>query len=189
MNPSPNSDRYAAFLAGINLGRRRVQMEDLRRHFETAGLEGVRTFIASGNVVFDGPVADRAALEARLEAHLATELGFATDTFVRSFEELSHIVHHPSVARLRGEGFTPHVLLLRIPASQRDLVALSHLESPVDRFHTAGPDILWFRHGKLSQAPFPLRKLDAALHRGRRRTQRTLETLEKLLQRFGPPAT
>jgi len=189
MNPSPTSDRHAAFLAGINLGRRRVAMEDLRRHFEAADLAGVRTFIASGNVVFDGPVTDRAALEARLEAHLATALGFATDTFVRSFEEISHIVHHPSVTRLRSEGFTPHVLLLRTPASDRDLVALSRLESPVDRFHTAGPDILWFRRGKLSAAPFPLRKLDAALHRGGRRTQRKLDTLEKLLERFGPRAT
>lgn len=181
------SDRHVAFLAGINLGRRRVDMADLRRHFEAAGLLGVRTFLTNGNVVFDGPVTDRAALETRLEAHLATALGFPTDTFVRSMAEVSSIVHHPSVARLRSEGFTPHVLLLRTPPSQRDIAALSRLESKVDRFHTAGPDILWFRRGKPSAAPFPLRKLDAALHRGGRRTQRKLDTLEKLLERFGTP--
>jgi len=52
--------RYVAFLRGINLGKRRVKMEQLRRHFEGFGLENVATFIASGNVVFDSPRQDRA---------------------------------------------------------------------------------------------------------------------------------
>ena len=58
--------RLAAFLSGINLGSRRVKMEVLRGHFEDMGLEGVESLLASGNVVFDDPGADRPGLEAAL---------------------------------------------------------------------------------------------------------------------------
>ena len=45
--------KYAAFLRAINVGGRVVKMDRLRTLFEAAGLRGVETFIASGNVVFE----------------------------------------------------------------------------------------------------------------------------------------
>ena len=51
--------RYVAFLRGINLGKRRVVMTDLKRAFEDAKFQNVATFIASGNVLFDSAVRDR----------------------------------------------------------------------------------------------------------------------------------
>ena len=44
---------YVAFIRGINVGgRRKIKMEDLRRIFSDAGCDRVRTYIQSGNVVF-----------------------------------------------------------------------------------------------------------------------------------------
>jgi uncharacterized protein (DUF1697 family) len=46
--------KYVAFLRGINVGGKRlIKMEDLRRVVESIGLKNVRTFIASGNVLFE----------------------------------------------------------------------------------------------------------------------------------------
>ena len=44
--------RYIAFLRGINLGKRRLPMSQLRDLFEELGFDDVDTFIASGNIVF-----------------------------------------------------------------------------------------------------------------------------------------
>ena len=46
--------RWIALLRGINVGgRHRLNMKDVVAVFEAAGCTGVRTFIQSGNVVFD----------------------------------------------------------------------------------------------------------------------------------------
>jgi uncharacterized protein (DUF1697 family) len=43
---------YVALLRGINVGGHVVRMDRLRALFAEAGLSGVQTFIASGNVLF-----------------------------------------------------------------------------------------------------------------------------------------
>ena len=45
--------RYVAFLRAVNVGGRRVSMDRLRAAFQELGFEGVSTYIASGNVVFE----------------------------------------------------------------------------------------------------------------------------------------
>jgi len=50
--------RHVALLRGINVGgRRRLRMADLVDIFERLGCAGVRTYIQSGNVVYDAPAA------------------------------------------------------------------------------------------------------------------------------------
>ena len=46
---------YIAMLRGINIGpSKRVEMARLRKMFESLGFKQVRTYIQSGNVVFEG---------------------------------------------------------------------------------------------------------------------------------------
>jgi uncharacterized protein (DUF1697 family) len=68
--------RYVALLRGINVGgRNAVAMADLRAAFEDAGHAGVRTYIQSGNVLFDaaGRV-DEEGVEAVLERRFGVPL-------------------------------------------------------------------------------------------------------------------
>ena len=81
--------RYVAFLRGINLGRRRVRMEDLRRHFEEAGFSQVSTVVASGNVLFSTRSGRADALERRIEALLKRCLGYDVDTYLRTAAEVA----------------------------------------------------------------------------------------------------
>ena len=61
--------RYVALLRGINVGGRTlVKMADLKTCFEQLGLEDVSTYIASGNVLFEGGEADATGLAATIEA-------------------------------------------------------------------------------------------------------------------------
>jgi uncharacterized protein (DUF1697 family) len=62
-------------------------MADLQAHFVSAGAGNVRTYIQSGNVVFEHRAATSAAVRKKLEQHLAGELGYAVPTIVKSAKE------------------------------------------------------------------------------------------------------
>ena len=82
---------YIAFLRGINLGNRRLKMDELRAGFEELKFANVATFIASGNVIFLAKERDAAKLEKTIEAHLAKKLGYPVDTFVRTRAEVAAV--------------------------------------------------------------------------------------------------
>ncbi len=74
-------ERYVAFLRAINVGGHTVKMDYLRQVFESFGLSGVETFIASGNVVFEAPTADARALDEQIGQGLREALGYDVATF------------------------------------------------------------------------------------------------------------
>ena len=84
--------RYAAFLRGVNLGKRTVKSADLVAAFTAVGLHGARTLIASGNVLFDADTDDEPALTRRIEARLEETFGFAVGTVLRKQDELRAMI-------------------------------------------------------------------------------------------------
>ena len=80
-----------ALLRGVNLGRRKVIMSELRELVEDAGFSDVRTLVASGNLVLAAKIKG-AKLEAELEQIILDGLGLKTDVFVRDADQLAAIV-------------------------------------------------------------------------------------------------
>jgi uncharacterized protein (DUF1697 family) len=83
---------YVALLRGVNVGgNRKVPMADLRELFGDLGFTGVRSYIQSGNVVFEsGSGADR--LRSEIEAGIAERFGFDVDVVIRSRERIADVV-------------------------------------------------------------------------------------------------
>lgn len=76
--------RMVALLGGINVGgHRKVPMAELRALAATLGLDNPRTYVASGNLVFDASGAPE-AIEPRLEEALQKRFGFKVDVLVRT---------------------------------------------------------------------------------------------------------
>ncbi|RYE86040.1 MAG: DUF1697 domain-containing protein, partial [Myxococcales bacterium] len=66
---------FVALLRAVNVGGTgKLPMTDLKKICEQAGFSGVRTYIASGNVVFTSELS-AAGVKARLEARLADYAG------------------------------------------------------------------------------------------------------------------
>lgn len=83
---------YVALLRGINVGgNRTVSMAALKQTFERLGLEGVRTYINSGNVVFRA-TEDRRRLATRIEQAIEQDLGLRCDVLLRSLEEVEALL-------------------------------------------------------------------------------------------------
>lgn len=70
---------FVALLRAVNVGGTdKLPMSDLKAMCEEVGLKGVRTYIASGNVVFESRKSEGAiktALEKRLQAYAGTPVG------------------------------------------------------------------------------------------------------------------
>lgn len=88
--------RWVALLRAVNLGaRNKVPMAELRARLEAAGYGDVRTYVASGNVLLDGP-RSAAALSAELESLIADAFGVAATVMLRKPRELAALVAaHP----------------------------------------------------------------------------------------------
>lgn len=83
---------YIALLRGINVsGQKLIKMADLQEHFASCGAANVRTYIQSGNVVFEHPEKS-ATLRKTLERYLAIKLGYSVPTIVKTAGEFAAIV-------------------------------------------------------------------------------------------------
>ena len=88
--------KWVALLRGVNLGaRNKVPMAQLRTLLEDAGYGEVRTYIASGNVLLDGP-AGKKKLASELERLVLNSFGVTTAVILRKPRELAAAVEaHP----------------------------------------------------------------------------------------------
>ncbi len=81
--------RYIALLRAINVGGKRiVKMEYLRQMLADCGAQNVKTYIQSGNAVFDSTARKADTLASQLEAHFKQTAGFEIPTALRTLNEL-----------------------------------------------------------------------------------------------------
>lgn len=175
--------RYVAFLRAINVGGRVVKMDDLRRHFTSAGFSGVQTFIASGNVIFRSSARSTSHLERSIESALEEALGYPVAAFVRSLPELTGLVAHPLVSGdgPPGRGSTYVAFLRAAPAKDaaRKLMAFSN---GVDEFHVHGREVIWVIRRAFGESTFSGAALEKTL--AMPATVRNSTTVRKIADKY-----
>jgi uncharacterized protein (DUF1697 family) len=94
--------RYVAFLRAINVGGHRlIKMEELARIFTAAGLKNARTYIQSGNVIFDATSANALALGKKIEKALRHVLGFEVPVMIRRLADIEEIVRRNPFKKIK----------------------------------------------------------------------------------------
>ena len=84
--------KFVAFLRGINVGgNKQIKMADLVKCFEKLGLKDVKTYIASGNVIFESSESAN-KLKPTLEVSIKKTFGFESLIFIRSMDDLKLMV-------------------------------------------------------------------------------------------------
>lgn len=84
---------YVALLRAINLGpTRKVAMADLVRCFGEAGCDNVKTYIQSGNVVFDSRSRSSKKLASDLERQVKDATGLDVPVILRTAAEMASVV-------------------------------------------------------------------------------------------------
>ncbi|HEX3817171.1 MAG TPA: DUF1697 domain-containing protein [Chthoniobacterales bacterium] len=144
--------RYAAFLRGINLGRRRLPMSRLKALFEELGFADVATFIASGNVIFSSEMKDRRELEMLIARHLERSLGYRVDTFVRTTDEVAEIARMKTFPEEGQEQITVHVGFLHEALTPEIARKLAAVRTPTDEFRVRGREFYWLTRVRVSDS-------------------------------------
>jgi uncharacterized protein (DUF1697 family) len=178
---------HAAFLKGMNLGRRRLTNEELRGHCETIGLADVATFRASGNVVFTAAAGNgERGLAELIEAELERLLGYPVTTFVRTGEELLAIAAaEPFDAatreRLHGK---PQVMLLASEPGARARREALELGGDRDALVFGARELHWLPAGGVSESELDHAALARLLGPVTVRTRGTIEQIA--MRHFAP---
>lgn len=176
--------RYVAFLRAINVGGRVVKMDRLRSLFEAMSFANVETFIASGNVVFDGGGTDPGESELRISAALRDELGYEVATFVRTLPELAAIADHEAFpAGELASAVALNVAFTGAALRPDDERALQARTTAIDRFSVCDREVFWLCRVKQSQSTFSNAVLEKLL--GRPSTLRSVTTVARIVAKFG----
>jgi uncharacterized protein (DUF1697 family) len=84
---------YVALLRGINVsGKKMVKMEHLRGIFDTLHFQNVKTYIQSGNVIFETKEENSGLICDKIEKELEKVLGFNVPVIIRTVKELEDSV-------------------------------------------------------------------------------------------------
>ena len=108
--------KNVAFLRAVNVGGRSiVKMDALRDAFAAAGCANVATFIASGNIIFDGDVKD-AALRGRIARRVRNLLAAEPVIVYRTIGQLQRLVAAAPFGALEDD---PRVMLYVIFVAEK----------------------------------------------------------------------
>lgn len=136
------AETYVALLRGINVGgKSKLPMSDLRDMFADAGCREVRTYIQSGNVIFQ---ADRGVIDSlpdAISAEIAARFGYRVPVVTRTVEQMDDIIrHNPFIAQGVPEDEL-HILFLAERPSASKIDSLDRDRSPPDTFVVRGQEV------------------------------------------------
>jgi uncharacterized protein (DUF1697 family) len=162
-----SNSRYIAFLGGINVGGHRVKMDRLCGLFSELGFSNVRSFIASGNVLFESSkTTSTPSLETAIEESLREALGYEVPTFLRTPAQLVSVVDSVPFKKkeLEMPNYTLHIGFFRRVFSVEDAAVVQAFQTPMDAFRVADREMYWLCRGKIleTQVKWPAlrRKLE-----------------------------
>ena len=171
---------FVVLLRAVNVGGRKVGMAKLRQVAEAAGFANVRTYIASGNLLVDGP-GKPDAVAAKLEAAVGKAFGIDVPVIVRTAEHWrSYLASNPFPKA------PPNVLYLALsqetPKPDAATVALAKAAGG-EKARLVG-DGLWIHYpAGMGVSKVTPGQVDKAM--GSSTTARNLNTVRKLAEMAG----
>jgi uncharacterized protein (DUF1697 family) len=84
---------YIAILRGINVsGKNMIKMPELSALFEALGVKNVKTYIQSGNVIFQDKQKDTADFEKTLQQKIKERFGYNVPVMVKAKEYIEQVI-------------------------------------------------------------------------------------------------
>ena len=132
---------FIALLRGVNVGQNILKMERLRALCAELGTKNVRTYLQSGNVVFEAQGSSSKWATA-LERRLGGETRLPVSVTVRIASEMSAVLAGNPFLKEKGIDVARlGVVFLHQPLSKNALEALHAMKIGSERFHCAVKEI------------------------------------------------
>jgi uncharacterized protein (DUF1697 family) len=125
---------YICILRGINVGgKRKILMNDLKVLFHQLGFTNCRTYIQSGNILFNANQKEEiAAIENRIQAKILDNYGFDVPVIVFNEDYLFKLIKNNPFPT-EEEQKKLHVTFLKKAASNELIEPLQLMDSSPDR--------------------------------------------------------
>ena len=170
-------------MRGINVGGKHVlPMAALRRELENLGLQEVRTYIQSGNIVFQSPLRSARKLAASIADSVEQHHGFRVPLILLTQRQLKMAIDQNPYPVASEDAKTLHYFFLQSPPISFDRDKLASMAQPTERFELVGQ--VFYLHAPAGMARS---KLAAAVERtlGVAVTARNARTVQRVAEMVG----
>lgn len=171
--------RYVVLLRGINVGGINIKMADLRETIEAAGFGGVKTVLASGNVLVDSDD-DAPTVKEAFQAALRERFGYDAWVLVYPQAVIAEIADaYPFDAS--NDAKQPYVVFSEDGASAEELAAVGDLDPDLEQAELGPHGVLFWEVTKGETLHSKLGKASSKAKYKSTTTTRNLRTVLKLV--------
>jgi uncharacterized protein (DUF1697 family) len=124
--------KYVAFIRGINVGGIVLTMADLKKILEYIGFSEVKTYIQSGNAIFESDEGNKRRMEAEISQEIKNKIDHDVVVIVKTIDELKRLVaSHP--LEDSGDQDKLYVTILSHDPAAPDIEILMETMNEIDR--------------------------------------------------------
>jgi uncharacterized protein (DUF1697 family) len=176
---------YVALLRGINVGGNNlISMADLKACVERLGHQRVRTYINSGNVIFQSESPDARRIERDLETALAPRFKAPIAVVARNHAEMQATLASVPPGWLTADDLRCYVIFLRHTIDQPEVLERFTFKPAIEDLRYAPGTLYWStRLDSVTKSSLSRQLIGRAVFRDM--TVRNLNTLQKLCALMG----
>jgi uncharacterized protein (DUF1697 family) len=168
---------YISILRGINVGgHKKIKMVDLKNLYESIGFTNVRTYIQSGNIVFEYKETDVEILQQLIFNKIKSHYGFEVPNLILNSKDIELALKNNPYTNIEKVFF----IFLSATPEQLNIDELYKYEYDGEYYSLKGKVIYYYCTGEYSKAKmgnnFFEKKLKVSA------TSRNLNTTQKLLE-------
>jgi uncharacterized protein (DUF1697 family) len=129
-----NMALWIGLFRGINVGgNNKMPMKELVKVLEAAGLIDVKTYIASGNMLFQSDLSE-ADLQTLIRDQVQTHFGFRPLVFLITRDHLAKVMNANPYKDHEHQGKAQHIFFLKAPATSVNYELLDSLKAESEAY-------------------------------------------------------
>jgi uncharacterized protein (DUF1697 family) len=138
-------NQYLALLRGINVGGNNIiKMANLKECFESMGLNNVKTYIQSGNVIFQSDNNNKKELTQKIEIELSAQFNYKSKIVLVTRNQIEAVVEKaPQGFGEKPDEYRYDVLFLKEPLTATEAMKSISIREGVDQVFQ-GDDVIYF---------------------------------------------
>jgi uncharacterized protein (DUF1697 family) len=126
--------RTIALFRGLNVGGNRLSMKDLVGLLEGIGCKDVRTYIQSGNAIFESQTNDPKELSTLISAVIKKSRGFEPEVFLLQSEDIKQAMANNPFPEGEKDPKALHLGFLAAKPENADMMGLEKLRSESEKY-------------------------------------------------------
>ena len=172
---------YIALLRGINVsGQKKILMAEFREMLSTNGFENVRTYIQSGNVVFESDQSDANELGIKMEGLIVKHYGFEVPTLILTPQAMEQAVaENPFIQNKDINDEETYFTFLKESPLPENISIFNEVSYPGETFELVGKVVYYHCAIGYGKAKLTNKMMEKKL--GTRATTRNYKTTMKLI--------